>query len=106
VVEAVNDANIQLLLEMLNRFHIDFDSITGFNGNSLLIIATIKGHTEMVEFLVNKGIDINIKNDEGNTALHYAISANRHKIIDILISYGADELSENKLGITPWQTRF
>lgn len=105
VIQVVSDANIAILTELIGRFVINFDQILGANGNTMLIIATIKGHTEMVEFLVNKGVDVNKTNDEGNTALHYAISANRRKIIDILIQYGANEKVTNNEGITPWMTR-
>lgn len=35
------------------------------------------------------GADVNIKNDGGHTALHYAASKGWIKIAEILISYGA-----------------
>ena len=37
-----------------------------------LIWASIGGYTQIVEELINAGVDINIQNEEGKTALDYA----------------------------------
>ena len=52
----------------------------------------------MLEF----GIDVNIQNNEGNTALHYALSSKHYNLADILKKHGAKEDCYNKLGMTPW----
>lgn len=65
------------------------------NGNSLLII-TLFGNSKMSErsnqifnHLLSMGIDINIKNNLGNTALMYAASKGFSNIVSKLIAAGA-----------------
>ena len=45
---------------------------------------------------------MNIQNDRGNTALHYAISYKFFSIVDLLKSFGAKEDIMNKKGFSPW----
>uniref|UniRef100_A0A7N2R224 Uncharacterized protein n=1 Tax=Quercus lobata TaxID=97700 RepID=A0A7N2R224_QUELO len=47
------------------------------------------GNLEIVEVLLSRGADINMKTDGGRTALHYAASKGWMKIAEILISQGA-----------------
>ncbi|KHG01708.1 ankrd52 [Gossypium arboreum] len=47
------------------------------------------GNLEIMEILLNKGANVNVKNDGGRTALHYAASKGWLKIAELLISHGA-----------------
>ncbi|EXB65070.1 26S proteasome non-ATPase regulatory subunit 10 [Morus notabilis] len=47
------------------------------------------GNSEIVDILLSKGADVNLKNDGGRTALHYAASKGWLKIAEILISHRA-----------------
>lgn len=53
---------------------------------SPLRIAVIKGHKEMVEFLISKGAKLNIEDSNGRTELEYVTN---NEIKDILIKAGA-----------------
>ncbi|GCC33044.1 hypothetical protein chiPu_0011511 [Chiloscyllium punctatum] len=66
-----------------------------------LHVATRTGHVECVEHLIACGIDINIKDREGDTALHDAVRLNRYKITKLLILQGADLRASNEQGKTP-----
>ena len=46
--------------------------------------------------------DVNIQNDEGNTALHYALANQFFSIVDLLKDNGAKEDIVNNKGFTPW----
>ena len=73
-----------------------------YEGNTLLIMSTKEGNAGITKFLCENKADVNLKNDEGNTALHYAIGQKFYKIVDILTIFGAREDILNNKGLTPW----
>ncbi|XP_031400492.1 26S proteasome non-ATPase regulatory subunit 10 [Punica granatum] len=58
------------------------------------------GNPQILETLLNNGADINVQNDGGRTALHYAASKGWRKIA-VLISHGAKINMKDKYGCTP-----
>lgn len=46
-------------------------------------------------------MDVNAKDDNGFTALHYASQSGLMKCVEYLLAHGADPLTENKSGLTP-----
>lgn len=56
---------------------------------SALMLASSKGYIEVVELLVNRGADMDAKDDEGLTALWYARRANRSDVMAFLQERGA-----------------
>ena len=42
------------------------------NGRTVLIGASIVGRAEVVKYLIEKGADVNLKDNDGKTALDYA----------------------------------
>ena len=71
-------------------------------GNTLLIISAREGNLMITKFLCSEGININLQNDKGNTALHYAIGNQFYSIADILTRFGARENISNNKGLFPW----
>lgn len=56
----------------------------------------------IIDVLVKYGAKINEQDNEGNTALHYAIiHGNSMRIIKCLLNNGSDRSIENKYGMTP-----
>jgi ankyrin repeat protein len=49
------------------------------------------GNNEMVKLLIENGFDPNTQDKNGNTALHYAMSANKKKLQETLITLGAND---------------
>ncbi|CAD8181887.1 unnamed protein product [Paramecium pentaurelia] len=73
------------------------------NNDTLLILASKSGCKDMVKELIKKGADINIQNqDDGNTAVHLALSYGHYKIADILIRAGANTNILNNIGKNAW----
>jgi ankyrin repeat protein len=72
------------------------------DGNTFLIFATREGNKNIIKFLCENKCEMNLQNDKGNTALHYAIGNLFFDIVDILISYGAKEDILNCKGLRPW----
>ena len=73
-----------------------------YEGNTLLMMSTKEGMAGITRFLCEKKADVNLKNDRGNTALHYAIGQRFYKIVDILTIFGAREDILNNKGLSPW----
>ena len=48
--------------------------------------------------LLEKGISVSAKSQDGDTALHLAVKGQRFNIIDILLRYGADFTIKNQVG--------
>jgi len=70
-------------------------------GNTLLILATQNRMKKMIELLLSRGANINHQNAQGNTALHYAMVYDPEgEIGEFLISKGADDVLENKDGLS------
>jgi ankyrin repeat protein len=65
---------------------------------SALMIAAIKGHTELVKLLIAKDADVN---KTGWTPLHYAASGAKTDVIEILLEHSAYIDAESPNGSTP-----
>ncbi len=67
--------------------------------------AAEKGYYRVVDFLINKGFNVNDKEKRygwsQNTPLYKAASMNRLEVMEVLISKGADVNARDKHGSTP-----
>lgn len=72
------------------------------NSNFLFLLAA-NGHSEIIEELLLKypNIDVNYKNEEDNTALHWASLNGELKSVVVLLRYGASAIVRNKAGLSP-----
>lgn len=68
------------------------------NDESPLMMASIKGHTELVKLLIAKDADVN---KTGWTPLHYAASSAKKNIIELLLEHSAYIDAESPNGSTP-----
>ena len=70
----------------------------GDDGETPLHDAAYWGYSDMVETLLQQGIDINDnKNRIAYTPLHYAVRMNHPKTVETLLRHGADIESKTKL---------
>lgn len=58
--------------------------------NQTLIVAAARGYEEIVRYLLMKGVDIDTKDNNKNTALFWANREDRHSIVRLLIDNGAN----------------
>ncbi len=95
-----NNAHIREINELLDR-GADIES-TDENGMSLLHIALkYESDIEIVEYLVQKGINIESRDYLGNTPIMYSIETNAYNDTKFLIEKGADLTITNNFGESP-----
>jgi ankyrin repeat protein/beta-lactamase regulating signal transducer with metallopeptidase domain len=79
-------------------------------GYTAIYDAAARGHKDVVEFLINKGADINIrvdidaKNSGLWTPLQTAVRHNQASVVELLISKGASVNTKDKWGFSPLHT--
>ena len=95
--ESLFQAYFNNYIRIININSIDED------GNTFLILSIKRGLYSITKMLLENGINVNIQNNKGNSALHYALSGKNFEMADILKKYGAKEDCINKLGFTPWE---
>ena len=80
----------------------------GANNNCLIIASfgarkNISDKIKFVKYFISKGIDINMQNNVGDTALHAAVVRNQYEISKFLLESGADKNITNNESKTPLQ---
>ena len=65
--------------------------------------AACSGHLSTIQYLLNRKANINYQDNEGCTALHYAIYFNHFHAVDLLIKMNANISLVNSEGKTPLQ---
>lgn len=76
----------------------------GAPGWAPLHFAAAMGHVAMVDFLIERGADVNLKGSDGNTPLHAAgFMVAGDKSVSTLIRRGASVNAANAQGKTPLQ---
>ncbi|PRP88563.1 acyl-CoA-binding domain-containing protein 6-like [Planoprotostelium fungivorum] len=73
------------------------------SGVAALHYASDRGHTELLNLLIESGGNINIQDDEGQTPLHYAAVTDNAEIYKMLINRGADVSITDNEGQNPSQ---
>jgi hypothetical protein len=103
---AENIIDSKQILNYLFRFSTDeINNIKNDRNQSLIYYAARKGNINFIQSLINRGVNINIKNPDGSTALHgaaYGFSTesenNRFEIIILLKKYNIDVSIKNNYG--------
>ncbi|KAI9785157.1 MAG: Set3 complex subunit with deacetylase activity, meiotic-specific repressor of sporulation proteins [Geoglossum umbratile] len=70
-------------------------------GNTPLQIASLEGHVDVVEALLQAGCDVDCRNNEKDTPLIDAIENSRLEVVKLLLKYGANPRLVNAKGFEP-----
>jgi ankyrin repeat protein len=92
------------VLRMLLDKTEDFDPQ---DGRAFLLLAIEKGslyNSEFLTFLLERDLDLQARDESGNTALHMAAKKKEHFLVKELLRRGADAGAVNSAGWTPLQT--
>jgi ankyrin repeat protein len=71
------------------------------DGIAPLHFAAGEGYTGMAQYLLDKNVDINVKNASGTTPLHEAARSGNLVIMELLLRRGADVRAQDAKGNTP-----
>lgn len=76
--------------------------LPNFNGGTCLINAVQS--IELCKFLISKGADVNARDIQNKTALHYAIQEHRLETTQLLLDHGANPFTNSRYGDDALQT--
>jgi ankyrin repeat protein len=98
---ACNQKSKEMVTLLINR-GADLFVIEKESGFTLLHTAAFNGYLWLVKILVEKGLDVNARDKEGNGPLWRA--GNKHEIGTYLMENGADPKMENHQGNSPFNS--
>jgi len=83
LIVAADFGDLELVKLILSKKN-NIDSINVY-GESALIRASLRGHKEVVKYLINQGADKNIKDKSGKTALDWAVENKFDDVRELLL---------------------
>lgn len=100
ILKASKIGNVQLVRQLIasSKFNANATNEKGFSS---LHWASLKGHTKVVDELLNANANPNSKNAMLCTPLHFSASNGFDEIVSKLLKAGANPNSVNALGYTP-----
>ncbi len=70
------------------------------NGATALIVASREGIIDVVRDLLDSGVNINLRNNDGNNALWFGCFQNNLPLMELLINQGIEIDNQNDNGVT------
>lgn len=88
--------------KLIEKYGMDMFCFKKYNGYFLYHWFVASNNVDLVTFLLDRGWDINQKDEEGNTALHYAIWNEFIEMFHLLIKRGIKIDEKGNDGETPF----
>lgn len=70
-------------------------------GDLRLVAAARQGQIDVVRALLKQKADVNTPQQDGTTALHWAVERNHEEMVTLLVGAGANANAANSFGVTP-----
>ncbi len=99
--EACRGGNVTRLKEILDEHPEYLNQFIAQNTATLLHSAAHNAQLEVVEELLRRKAEVNVRNTAGTTPLHDCASKGTEKIATLLLEAGADVTLSNNAGFTP-----
>lgn len=95
IAQAMKEKKSELIKNLLQKV-VNFNEVDSL-GNSLLHYSVMYNAPEVAQFLVDKGVSLELKNSKGKTALALAVDSSKVKLVRILCKrYREDAVNPSK----------
>lgn len=102
IFNAVLQNNVGLVRSILNQTQFNPNNLRNKDGKTPLMVAACENCSDVVKYLVKlSNVDIDLQNNEGESALYQAASMGNAEVVDILIDANANVECYNNENITP-----
>jgi len=98
--KSIEEDTIEKSIDLINNINIDFTA-TNSNKCTIFLASVIKGNKAIIELLIEKGANIEEKDDNGYTILHSLVICGTIETMSLLIEKGANIEAKNYWGYTP-----
>lgn len=94
-------STLQILGEVVDGRARDDDVYRSWTPLFFAVVSGPNGHPEIVNLLIKNGSQVNLTDNKGRTALHYAAELGQDDTLDLLLAAGADpNVAEKETGRT------
>eukprot|EP01083_Nonionella_stella_P061828 160974_1 len=84
ILNGIRSKKVNFIKNLISSKQLAVNSRNPLTGKTVLIYAVIIGHMDLVKMICNFGGDVHIKDDDGLSALDYAIKYGRYKITELV----------------------
>ncbi|KAI1088940.1 ankyrin repeat-containing domain protein [Rostrohypoxylon terebratum] len=78
------------------------NDLNGHQGTTLHMALSVQDEPKVAKILIEKGENVNIQDDSGQTALHYAVKRRWPSVVRLLLDYGASPDAKDYRETTPF----
>lgn len=101
IIAAAGSGNLDLVNLLVERGANPDQALGPLNGFRSIHQACKSGHAHVLSRLIELEVDVNAMDNEGNTALHFAVQRSDAPLFNLLLQAGATPFFENVAGQTP-----
>ncbi|CAM1326659.1 Uncharacterised protein g9288 [Pycnogonum litorale] len=91
----------KICIDYVRHYNLDVNSVDSHSHLSIFLCACVSGNTDVIRFMLQRGVDVNERNNSGYTVLHQAATNGDASLVNYFIGKGAKVNVRNTMGITP-----